>query len=92
MQTCESVRVARVMRLLDAAFGHPRGPLGRFGAALMVAATSRRRRGQSSMPDCMPDCGCLVVGHGPGVGLVQAAVAVTPGGQVTGVDPSPLMA
>ncbi len=33
----------------------------------------------------------LVVGHGPGVGLVQAAAAVTPGDQVIGVDPSPLM-
>jgi len=33
----------------------------------------------------------LVVGHGPGVGLVQAATAVAPGGHVTGVDPSPLM-
>lgn len=33
----------------------------------------------------------LVVGHGPGVGLVQAAAAVTPGGQVVALDPSPLM-
>ncbi|QFU90569.1 class I SAM-dependent methyltransferase [Amycolatopsis sp. YIM 10] len=33
----------------------------------------------------------VLVGHGPGVGLVLAAERVRPGGRVIGVEPSPLM-
>jgi SAM-dependent methyltransferase len=33
----------------------------------------------------------LVVGHGPGVGLILASAAVGPGGHVIGVDPSKTM-
>ncbi len=79
------------MRLLDVAFGHPRGPLGRLGAGLMVRGNVEQERWAVEHAGLHVRSRVLVVGHGPGVGLVQAAAAVTPGGQVTGVDPSPLM-
>ncbi len=92
MQTCESVRVASpMMRLLDAAFGHPRGALGRLGAALMVRGNVEQETWAVEHAGLHARSRVLVVGHGPGVGLVQAVAAVTPGGHVTGVDPSPLM-
>lgn len=92
MQACESDRVSSpVMRLLDAAFGHPRGPLGRLGAALMVRGNVEQETWAVEHAQLGAGSRVLVVGHGPGVGLVQAAAAVTAGGHVTGVDPSTLM-
>ncbi len=79
------------MRLLDVAFGHPRGPLGRLGAALMVRGNVEQETWAVENAQLHARSRVLVVGHGPGVGLVQAATAVAPGGHVTGVDPSPLM-
>jgi len=80
-----------MMRLLDAAFGHPRGALGRLGAALMVRGNVEQETWAVEHAGLHARSRVLMVGHGPGVGLVQAAAAVTPGGHVTGVDPSPLM-
>ena len=91
----ESARLGRVARLvirvLDVAFGHPRGPLGRLGAALMVHGNAEQETWAVKQAQLRPGAHVLVVGHGPGLGLVQAAAAVTPGGRVIGVDPSPLM-
>lgn len=80
-----------VMRVLDVAFGHPRGPLGRLGATLMVRGNAEQETWAVEQAQLRPEEVVLVVGHGPGLGLVQAAAAVTPGGRVVGVDPSPLM-
>lgn len=66
VQTCESVRVASpVMRLLDVAFGHPRGPLGRLGAALVVRGNVEQERWAVEYAGLHARSRVLVVGHGP---------------------------
>ncbi len=32
-----------MMNVLDATFGHPRGPLGRLGGVIMARSTGKRR-------------------------------------------------
>jgi SAM-dependent methyltransferase len=81
----------RLARVLDAAFGHPRGTLGRLGAAVMARGNAAEERRAVTEAALRPGEQVLVVGHGPGVGVQAAAAAVTPGGRVTGVEPSPLM-
>jgi SAM-dependent methyltransferase len=81
----------RVMRMLDAAFGHPRGPGGRLGGAIMARANAGQEQWAVRAAGLAPGQRVLVVGHGPGVGLALAAAAVRPGGHVIGVDPSATM-
>ena len=78
-------------RLLDAAFGHPRGLAGRLGGAVMARGNADQERAAVERAGLSPGDQVLVVGHGPGVGLVLAATAVGPGGHVVGFDPSPTM-
>ncbi len=80
-----------LMRLLNAAFGHPRGILGRVGGALMAYGNSEQERWAVEQARLVPGQRVLVVGHGPGLGLRLAAAAVSPGGLVVGVDPSSVM-
>lgn len=80
-----------LMRVLDAAFGHPRGAAGRIGGALMVRSNAEQERWAVQHADLRPGMQVLVVGPGPGVGLVLAAAAVGPDGHVIGVDPSETM-
>jgi len=79
------------MRVLDAAFGHPRGMAGRLGGRLMVRGNAEQERWAADRAGLAPGQRVLEVGHGPGIGLALAAVAVGPGGRVTGVDPSATM-
>ena len=80
-----------LMRVLDAAFGHPRGVAGRIGGALMVRGNAEQERWAVQRADLHPGMQVLVVGPGPGLGLNLAAAAVSPGGRVIGVDPSKTM-
>ncbi len=81
----------KLLRVLDAFFGHPRGAAGRLGGALMARANAGQERWAVHQAGLRPGERVLVVGHGPGVGLALAADAVRPGGQVIGVDPSGTM-
>jgi arsenite methyltransferase len=77
--------------LLDAAFGHPRGVLGRLGGAIMARANRQQERDAIERAALTRGEQVLVVGHGPGIGVELAAEAVSPGGHVLGVDPSDAM-
>jgi arsenite methyltransferase len=80
-----------MLRVLDSAFGHPRGALGRFGGAVMARGNLEQERWAVAAAQLQPGERVLVVGHGPGVGLALAAAAVGPSGHVVGIDPSETM-
>lgn len=80
-----------LMRVLDPAFGHPRGLAGRVGGALMVWGNAEQERWAVERTELRPGDEALVVGHGPGLGVELAAAAVGPTGSVVGVDPSATM-
>ncbi|MGH3433207.1 MAG: class I SAM-dependent methyltransferase [Thermocrispum sp.] len=71
--------------LLDRAFGHPRGMLGRLGGRLMARGNAATELQVVDIAGLTGTETVLVIGPGPGVGLqaaaARAAVAV-------GVDPS----
>lgn len=80
------------MRVLDMAFGHPRGVVGRVGGEIMARENAEQERRAVRQAELRPDNQVLIVGHGPGVGVVLAATAVRPpDGCVIGVDPSQAM-
>ncbi len=72
-------------RLLDAAFGHPRGLLGRLGGALMVSANRATEREAVRLTEITGADLVVVVGCGPGVGLLAAGENA---GLAVGIDPS----
>lgn len=76
--------------LLDRAFGHPSGVLGRLGGKLMVRSKRAFAGWVVSELNLDPDDRVLEVGFGPGVGIQRLAEAV-PRGFVAGVDASPVM-
>jgi ubiquinone/menaquinone biosynthesis C-methylase UbiE len=80
-----------LMRVLDAAFGHPRGLAGRLGGAIMVRANAEQEHWAVRHAALSPGERVLVIGPGPGVGLILAATEVGAGGHVVGVDPSATM-
>lgn len=80
-----------LMRVLDPAFGHPRGLLGRFGGSLMARGNAEQERWAVDSAQLHPGERVLLVGHGPGVGLPLAARAVGETGHVVGVEPSETM-
>ncbi len=67
-----------LMHVLDAAFGHPRGLVGRIGGTLMVRSNAEQERWAVQCAYLRPGIPVLVVGPGPGVGLMLAAAAVAP--------------
>lgn len=75
-------------RMLDTAFGHPRGALGRLGGALMARgnAQTERRVVEIARPDAADTV--LVLGPGPGIGLRAVAERDA---LAIGVDPSGVM-
>jgi ubiquinone/menaquinone biosynthesis C-methylase UbiE len=78
------------MNVLDATFGHPRGPLGRLGGVIMARSTRQRNAWTVSLLDIGRDDRILEVGCGPGA-LIQALSARATEGLVVGVDLSPTM-
>lgn len=80
-----------LMRALDAAFGHPRGVAGRVGGSIMALGNREQERAAIARAELSSGELVLIIGHGPGVGMALAAEAVSPGGHVTGVDPSTVM-
>ena len=71
--------------VLDRAFGHPRGLLGRLGGALMTHANAATERHVVEVAAPSSAETVLIVGPGPGVGLASAAGRAA---RVVGVDPS----
>jgi arsenite methyltransferase len=71
--------------VLDRAFGHPRGLLGRLGGALMAHGNAATERHVVEMAAPSTAETVLIVGPGPGVGLEAAAARAA---HVVGVDPS----
>ena len=80
-----------LMRLVDPAFGHPRGVMGRLGGALMARGNAEQERWAIEHAALRSSERVLVIGHGPGIGLGLAATAVGPTGHVVGVDPAEAM-
>jgi arsenite methyltransferase len=78
-------------RVLRAAFGRPSGLAGRLGGAVMARGNAEQERRAAELASPGPGATVVAVGHGPGVGLVPLAEAVSPGGRVVGVDPSASM-
>lgn len=71
--------------MLDKAFGHPRGLLGRIGALVMTHGNGPTEHHVVEVAKLTPEESVLVVGPGPGVGLEEAAKRAA---RVIGVDPS----
>lgn len=78
-------------RVLDAAFGHPRGVAGRVGGAVMVHGNAQQERWAVQAADVHAGTRIVVLGHGPGVGLQLLGPAVGARGRIVAVDPSPIM-
>jgi ubiquinone/menaquinone biosynthesis C-methylase UbiE len=78
------------MIILDAAFAHPRGPLGYLGGIIMGRSTSERNAWTRSLLNLRPENDVLDVGCGPGA-LIQALAAQVTSGIIAGVDLSPVM-
>ncbi|QWF77369.1 Ubiquinone/menaquinone biosynthesis C-methyltransferase UbiE [Amycolatopsis sp. CA-230715] len=72
-------------QMLDRAFGHPRGLLGRLGGAMMAHGNAATERHLVELAKLGDDDTVLVVGPGPGVGLAAAARTAR---RTVGVDPS----
>lgn len=80
-----------LMQMVDRAFGHPRGVLGRVGGAVMARGNAEQERWAAEHAALCSGERVLVIGHGPGVGLMLAAAAVGSAGHVVGVEPSETM-
>src|SRR2546423_35721 len=72
-------------RVLDRAFGHPSGALGRLGGWVMARGNAATEQRIVDLAPIEPGETGLVVGPGPGLGLGAAA---RPAGRTIGVDPS----
>jgi arsenite methyltransferase len=81
---------AFLLRLLDAAFGHPRGLLGRLGGAVMARGNAGQERRAVGHASLRAGERLLVPGPGPGLGPALAAAVVGPDGHVLGSTPERL--
>ncbi|WP_035769933.1 class I SAM-dependent methyltransferase [Arthrobacter castelli] len=75
-------------RILDRAFGHPQGRLGRLGGAMMARANAATERRMVELAGISDGDIVLAIGCGPGVGVEYAARVA---GMVIAVDPSETM-
>jgi ubiquinone/menaquinone biosynthesis C-methylase UbiE len=78
------------MKILDTAFGHPRGVLGRLGGMIMARWSAERNAWTIQQLAIRPDRRCLDVGCGPGA-LLHALAEHAQGGLLVGIDTSPVM-
>jgi ubiquinone/menaquinone biosynthesis C-methylase UbiE len=78
------------MKILDAAFGHPRGLLGRLGGMIMARSTIQRNAWTIRLLTIHPGDHILDVGCGPGA-LIHALAEHTPDGLIAGIDTSPVI-
>jgi ubiquinone/menaquinone biosynthesis C-methylase UbiE len=76
--------------LLDRAFGHPRGLLGRLGGRILARANREFAHAMIARLDVRESDRVLEIGFGPGV-AVQRLADLTPCGHVSGVEPSRAM-
>lgn len=75
----------RFARLLDAAFAHPRGLLGRLGGRIMGRATRTRSAWILELLPPQPDASILEVGGGPGA-LLHVLASHVVNRQILGID------
>ena len=78
------------MKVLDAAFAHPRGLLGWLGGTIMARSTAQRNAWTLSLLDIGPDDCILEVGCGPGA-LIKTLSTRATAGSVVGLDLSATM-
>jgi ubiquinone/menaquinone biosynthesis C-methylase UbiE len=71
--------------VLDRAFGHPRGLLGRLGGLVMAHGNGPTERRMVEMARLTAEETALIIGPGPGVGLEEAAQRAL---RAVAVDPS----
>jgi len=84
------IGMEEIMKILDAAFAHPRGLLGRLGGTIMARGSAERNISTVAQLTIHPGDHILDVGCGPGA-LIQALAKCTTDGLVKGIDTSPLM-
>jgi ubiquinone/menaquinone biosynthesis C-methylase UbiE len=78
------------MKILDAAFAHPRGLLGRLGGTIMARGSAERNAWTIAQLTIHSGAHILDVGCGSGA-LIHGLAQHTPEGFVAGIDTSPLM-
>jgi ubiquinone/menaquinone biosynthesis C-methylase UbiE len=78
------------MKILDAAFAHPRGLLGRLGGMIMARGSAERNAWTIVQLTIHSSDHILDVGCGPGA-LIRALAKCATDGFVVGIDTSPLM-
>jgi arsenite methyltransferase len=85
MNTAVASRTTFLGKVLDRAFGHPHGVLGRIGGAVMACGNAATERHVVDVARLTSGETVLVVGPGPGVGLQVASEQC---GAAIAVDPS----
>ena len=78
------------MEILDLAFGHPRGLLGRLGGMIMARGSAERNAWTIQQLTIHSGDHMLDVGCGPGA-LLHAFAERVPTGLIADIDTSPVM-
>lgn len=83
--------ISVALPVLDRMFVRPRGLLGRVGGRMMARFNVDIERRTADLARLSAGQSVLVIGPGPGVGLVLAAERTGQDGRVVGVEPSATM-